>query len=124
MKFVTLNPAIQLGINSRVGSLKKGKDADFAIWTTNPLDYRAVCVQTWIDGKLYFDSKHARKRNQERQKERELLLTLAKEQAGGDKNRRTSESAQKSFFNYHLKLPVIHTLILAVHMIASNKGGT
>ena len=104
LKFVTLNPAIQLGINSRVGSLKKGKDADFAIWTTNPLDYRAVCVQTWIDGKLYFDSKHARKRNQERQKERELLLTLAKEQAGGDKNRRTSESAQKKFFQLSLEV--------------------
>ena len=75
-----------------------------AIWTTNPLDYRAVCVQTWIDGKLYFDSKHARKRNQERQKERELLLTLAKEQTGGDKNRRTSESAQKKFFQLSLEV--------------------
>ncbi|NCV20185.1 MAG: amidohydrolase, partial [Rhodobacterales bacterium] len=50
LKFVTLNPAIQLGIDSKVGSLKPGKDADFAIWTTHPLDYRAVCDQTWIDG--------------------------------------------------------------------------
>ena len=68
LKFVTLNPAIQLGIDSKVGSLKPGKDADFAIWTTHPLDYRAVCDQTWIDGKLYHDLQHTRKRDKERQK--------------------------------------------------------
>ena len=37
LKFVTLNPAIQLGINSRVGSLKR-KGCGLAIWTTNPLE--------------------------------------------------------------------------------------
>ena len=31
LKFVTLNPAIQLGIEERVGSLEKGKDADFVL---------------------------------------------------------------------------------------------
>ena len=40
LKFITLNPAKQLGIDSWVGSLKVGKDADLAIWTGPPLDYR------------------------------------------------------------------------------------
>jgi N-acetylglucosamine-6-phosphate deacetylase len=33
LKFVTINPARQLRIDDRVGSLEVGKDADFAIWS-------------------------------------------------------------------------------------------
>ena len=33
LKFVTLNPAKQLRVDNRVGSLEPGKDADFAIWS-------------------------------------------------------------------------------------------
>ena len=78
LKFVTLNPAIQLGVDSKVGSLKIGKDADFAIWTTNPLDYRSICDQTWIEGKLYHDLRHARKGKKGTQSERQFLLKKAK----------------------------------------------
>ncbi|TDI46733.1 MAG: hypothetical protein E2P01_08275 [Acidobacteria bacterium] len=55
LKFVTLNPAIQLGIDDRVGSLEKGKDADFVIWSGHPLSTYTICEQTWIDGRKYFD---------------------------------------------------------------------
>ncbi len=55
LKFVTLNPAIQLGIDDRVGSLEKGKDADFAVWSGHPLSTYSICEQTWIDGRKYFD---------------------------------------------------------------------
>ncbi len=55
LKFVTLNPAKQLRIDQRVGSLEPGKDADFAIWSKSPLDSSTVCQQTWIEGKKYFD---------------------------------------------------------------------
>ncbi|MFZ9691739.1 MAG: amidohydrolase family protein, partial [Phycisphaerales bacterium] len=48
--FVTLNPAKQLGIDDRVGSLEAGKDADFAVWSAPPLSGLARCEQTWIDG--------------------------------------------------------------------------
>lgn len=54
LKFVTLHPAIQLGIDSRVGSLEEGKDADFVLWSGHPLSSYSVCEQTWIDGKNYF----------------------------------------------------------------------
>jgi imidazolonepropionase-like amidohydrolase len=53
--FVTLNPAKQLGIDARVGSLEPGKDADFAIWSGPPLDSASRCEQTWVDGRRYFD---------------------------------------------------------------------
>ena len=55
IKLATLNPAIQLKIDDRVGSIKVGKDADFVIWNNNPLSVYAKAEQTWVDGKKYFD---------------------------------------------------------------------
>ncbi len=55
VKMFTLNPAIALKIDDKVGSIKVGKDADFVIWNTNPLSIYAKAEQTWIDGKKYFD---------------------------------------------------------------------
>ena len=55
IKFVTLNPAKQLKIDGRVGSLEVGKDADFAIWSGSPLSPYSLCEQTWIEGRKYFD---------------------------------------------------------------------
>lgn len=61
LKTVTLNPAIQLGIDEYVGSLEVGKDADFVVWSGHPLSTRTVCEETWIDGQQYF----SRKKNEE-----------------------------------------------------------
>ncbi len=55
IQFVTLNPARQLKIADRVGSLEVGKDADFVIWSGDPFSTYSVCEQTWIEGKKYFD---------------------------------------------------------------------
>lgn len=55
LKFVTLNPAIQLRIDEHVGSIEVGKDADLAVWTGSPLSPMSRCEQTWIDGRKYFD---------------------------------------------------------------------
>ncbi len=66
LKFVTLNPAKQLRIDSKVGSLEVGKDADLSIWNGSPLSTLARCEQTWIDGRKYFDRANdaeARKRD-------------------------------------------------------------
>ena len=55
LNFVTLNAAKQLRIEHRVGSLEPGKDADFVIWSGDPLSTFSRCEQTWIDGRRYFD---------------------------------------------------------------------
>ena len=58
LKLVTINPAKQLNIDKWVGSLELGKDADFVVWSHSPLSTKAMCEQTWIDGRLYFSIKN------------------------------------------------------------------
>lgn len=55
LKMITINPAKQLGIEDRVGSIEAGKDGDVAIWSGNPLSYKSICERTIIDGVTYFD---------------------------------------------------------------------
>ncbi|MGC1619170.1 MAG: amidohydrolase family protein, partial [Candidatus Acidiferrum sp.] len=55
LKLVTLNPAIQLGIDKRVGTIDVGKDADLVIYNHDPLSAYAVVQKTLIDGRVYFD---------------------------------------------------------------------
>ena len=55
LRFVTLNPARQLGIDRWVGSIEPGKDADLVLWSGSPLSSLSRCEQTWIDGRRYFD---------------------------------------------------------------------
>ena len=54
LHFVTINPAKQLRIDHRTGSLEPGKDADFVIWSGDPLSTYTRCEQTWIEGACYF----------------------------------------------------------------------
>ena len=55
IKLVTLNPALQLHVADRVGSIEVGKDADLAVWSGDPLSTLTVCEKTFVDGELYFD---------------------------------------------------------------------
>jgi imidazolonepropionase-like amidohydrolase len=55
LKLVTINPAKQLRIDAKTGSLENGKDGDFVIWSGNPLSNYTRVQQTWIDGRKYFD---------------------------------------------------------------------
>jgi imidazolonepropionase-like amidohydrolase len=55
LKLVTLNPAIMMHEENRVGSIKVGKDADLVLWTADPLSIYAVCEKTYVDGVPYWD---------------------------------------------------------------------
>lgn len=55
LDFVTLNPAKQLRIDGRTGSLEKGKDGDFVVWSGSPLSVYSIVEQTWVDGIKEFD---------------------------------------------------------------------
>ena len=55
LALVTINPAKQLGIDDRVGSIEVGKDADLVVYDRHPLSSYAVVQTTLVDGKVYFD---------------------------------------------------------------------
>jgi cytosine/adenosine deaminase-related metal-dependent hydrolase len=78
LSFVTANPAKQLGIDSRVGSLEVGKDGDFVIWSGDPLSTRSVVDQTWVQGVLYFDRDADAARRELLAAEREALVEAAR----------------------------------------------
>jgi imidazolonepropionase-like amidohydrolase len=52
---VTINPAKQLKIDNRVGSLEVGKDADVVIWNHHPLSTAAIVERAYVDGIAYYD---------------------------------------------------------------------
>jgi imidazolonepropionase-like amidohydrolase len=84
LKFVTINPAKQLRIDNRTGSLEKGKDADFVIWSGDPLSVYTRCVQTWIEGAKYFDIEADQQMRADIQRERTRLIQKILAQAHGD----------------------------------------
>ncbi len=70
---VTINPAKQLRIDNRVGSLETGKDADVVIWSAHPLSSFAVAERVYIDGTLYHDRDADARRITALQKEKDRL---------------------------------------------------
>ncbi|CAN5134766.1 hypothetical protein BH20ACI2_BH20ACI2_15410 [soil metagenome] len=55
LKMITLNPAMQLGIAKRTGSIEVGKDGDIAIWNMHPFNVASRVDTTLIEGEVYFD---------------------------------------------------------------------
>ncbi len=55
LKMITWNPAFQLGVHGRVGSIETGKDADIAIWNGHPLSVYSRVDTTFVDGEILFD---------------------------------------------------------------------
>jgi N-acetylglucosamine-6-phosphate deacetylase len=103
LKFVTLNPAKQLGIDHRVGSLESGKDADFVIWNGSPLDSATRCLETWVDGRCYFRLSAESARVKALQEERTALLAKARKIVGDGGESNASDKARKQFFERALE---------------------
>ena len=55
LRMITVEPALQLGIENRVGSIEVGKEADLAIFDAHPLSVYARCRYTIIEGEVYFE---------------------------------------------------------------------
>lgn len=74
LNMVTINPAKMLHIDSRVGSITVGKDADLVLWDGNPLSNYSKPITTWVEGKIYFDRNEDLKKRAEIAKERQRLI--------------------------------------------------
>jgi adenine deaminase len=81
LKLVTINPAMQLGIDKRVGSIDVGKDADLVIYNHDPLSAYAVVQKTLIDGRVYFDRARDIAERPDREKEKKAFIDKEKKAA-------------------------------------------
>ena len=93
LRLVTINPAIQLGIDKRVGSIDVGKDADLAIYNHDPLSAYAVVQKTLIDGRVYFDRDRDIAERDNLEKEKKALL--AKEKKAAEKKADDKKADEK-----------------------------
>lgn len=55
LQMITLNPAKQLGIDKKTGSIEVGKDADIVIWSAHPFSVYSHPETVMIDGEVFFD---------------------------------------------------------------------
>ncbi|MCK7594519.1 amidohydrolase family protein [Pseudomarimonas salicorniae] len=74
LSMVTLNPARQMGVGERIGSIEPGKDADLVLWNAPPLSSFARVEQTWIEGRRYFSRSEDAALRQRDEAERQRLL--------------------------------------------------
>lgn len=60
LKAITINAARICGVEDQVGSLRKGKHADLAIFTGNPMEVFTKTLYTMVDGEIVYDYKKDR----------------------------------------------------------------
>ena len=103
LKFVTLNPARQLRVDNRVGSLEVGKDADLVVWSASPLSTFSRCEQTWVDGRRYFDLEDDRRMRAEAATLKAKLVqrVLASGEPPGDGDKKGDQWPREDLFCGH-----------------------
>ena len=79
LAMITINPAKQMDIDNRVGSIEAGKDADLVIYDKHPLSNYAKVQKVVIDGELYFDRDRDVSQRTERDSRKKALVEKAKE---------------------------------------------
>jgi len=55
IKWLTINPAWALDLDSKIGSLEPGKDADVVLWSGDPFSVYTRAEKVWIDGAMLYD---------------------------------------------------------------------
>jgi imidazolonepropionase-like amidohydrolase len=55
IKWLTINPAWALDLDSKIGSIEVGKNADVVLWSGDPFSVYTRSEKIWIDGALMFD---------------------------------------------------------------------
>jgi imidazolonepropionase-like amidohydrolase len=108
LALVTINPARQLRIEARVGSLEPGKDADVVIWNRHPLSTYAIVDRVYIDGERYYDRLEEERRLTDMRQEKSRLAAAEgrttstapqaspRPQTGNNNESRNNEATQGS----------------------------
>jgi imidazolonepropionase-like amidohydrolase len=86
LRLCTINPAKQLRLDNRIGSIEVGKDADLAIWTAHPLSIYARVDTTMIEGEIVFDRQKDLQQREAMKREKDERLKKEADEAKKDKN--------------------------------------
>jgi len=78
LAMITINPARQLDIDNRVGSIEVGKDADIVIFDKHPLSNFAKVQKVFIDGRMYFDRDQDMSEREAKKSKREKMIEQQK----------------------------------------------
>ena len=95
LALVTINPAKQLGIDARVGSLEPGKDGDFVVWSGDPLSVYTIAESTWIEGTKYFDRAEDVAKRKDIEAERGALIQKVKDEAKKEEAKKDEKKDDK-----------------------------
>ncbi len=107
LAFVTINPAKQLKIDQRVGSLEIGKDADVVIWNKHPLSTYAIVDRVYIDGLQYYDRLAEDQRLTDASREKSTLVAAeGRASAAGPQKVQTPQMSSSSEENFGSVAPV------------------
>lgn len=79
LSLITINPAKQLDLDNRIGSIEAGKDADLVIYDKHPLSSFAKVQKVLIDGAVYFERDRDITERQEREQRKKQLLEKEKQ---------------------------------------------
>ncbi|MFL6247489.1 MAG: amidohydrolase family protein [Thermoanaerobaculia bacterium] len=74
LRLCTINPARQLRLDSHIGSIEVGKDADLVIWNGHPLSSYSRVDTTFIEGEVYFDREQDLAQREAMRREKAALL--------------------------------------------------
>lgn len=109
LKFVTLNPAILLKIDDKVGSLKVGKDADVVLWNYHPLSIYAKPLKTIVDGTIYYEVEKDENLRQQNFTERNELINLMLKEKNKGSNTQIPQRKQPILYHCDTLLESLHS---------------
>jgi len=97
LRTCTINPAKQLGVDGRIGSIEAGKDADLVICSGHPLSTYSRVETTLIEGEVFFDRARDLAAREVRAREKAERIArdkndLTREKEGEKKEKLESES--------------------------------
>src|SRR6185503_12523703 len=85
LRLCTINPAKQLRLDNRIGSIEVGKEADLVIWTAHPLSVYSRVDTTMIEGEIVFDRQRDLQQREAMKKEKADRLKKEEDEAKKDK---------------------------------------